>query len=220
MRNLGGMSWDIWFTYPDQDIKHFMPQLFFVCFGSMWENDLKRSACSNWKMYTLSGHSSLSLYVSVWACLSVDSGALMLKDVSSFFALRWAPLAVMLGCSDVTHVSLPNIQLRNYCAGWSKWHTQSLRISAPSLRLCRSLPVSHSFIRCYMHWKDVSWVANSIGFARKERNAAFTLKGVPFLSEHKIDWRFCCSFYLPFLIVFGSIATDLTCHILSMPEYP
>lgn len=29
-------------------------------------------------------------------------------------ALHRAPLA---GCSDVTHVSLLNIQLRNYCAG-------------------------------------------------------------------------------------------------------
>ncbi len=65
------------------------------------------------------------------------------------FAWRWAPLAVMLGCSDVTHVSLPNIQLRYDGAGWSKCHVYSFLVFTLSLLLCHPLPVTHSFVVWY-----------------------------------------------------------------------
>lgn len=56
------------------------------------------------------------VWVRVFACLSVDSGALMLKDVSSFLHCTRLLWWHVLGCSDVTHVSLSKIQHRNRCA--------------------------------------------------------------------------------------------------------
>lgn len=99
------------------------PSFFFFC--SMLENELRHSACSNWKMYSPRRHCSPFVCLCVGLCLCMPLCRQWGTDAERcvlIFATRWAPLAVTLGCSDVTHVSLTNIQLRNSCAGWSKWH--------------------------------------------------------------------------------------------------
>lgn len=67
-----------------------------------------------------------------------------------FFLFFLGPLCVRVcvapgSCSDVTHVSLPSTGPCNGCAGRSKWHVESLRVSGSSSTtlLCHCPAVTH-----------------------------------------------------------------------------
>lgn len=154
------MSWDVLLIYLPWSYQAAFrsPRCFFILFFCMQENELKHSVCSNWKCTwgTQPMWALLSLYVFVWVCGCVCLCMPVCRQWGTdaercvlIFALHWAPLAVMLGCSDVTHVSLQNIRHRNDSAGWSKWHVHPLYIYPPlSLLLCHSLPVARPFTHC------------------------------------------------------------------------
>lgn len=81
----------------------------------------------------------------------------MLKDVSSFFFLFFWAQRVRVApssYSDVTHVSLPSTGLRNGCAGRSKWHVESLRVSRSSsgTLLLHCPAVTHRVYLFYFFW--------------------------------------------------------------------
>lgn len=126
-----------------------------VFFFSMQENELKLSVRSNWKMYSGCGHCSPSvcLCVGVWVCvcvcLSVDSGALMLKDVSSFLhgtGLLWRSCWAAL-MSRMCHCR--TFSSETTAGGDQNGMFILSVISTLSLLLCHSLPVTHSFTVWY-----------------------------------------------------------------------
>lgn len=147
-----------WFTSPDGIKQHFVPPtVFFFFFFSfcMREDELKHSVCSNWKNVhgALSRCGRCSLCMSLCGCVGVCLCMPVCRQWGTdaercvlIFALHRAPLAVMLGCSDVTHVSLQNIQHRNDSVGWSKWHVHPLYISPLSLYSCVTLFLSLTLV--------------------------------------------------------------------------
>ena len=106
-----------------------------------------------------SGCGNRSLYVFVWVgvcvcvCLSVDSGALMLKDVSSFFFIA-------LGSSGGRRRAALMSRMC-HCRTFSSEATARgdqngmfiLPTSPPSPHFCATLFLSLILLRCYIRWE-------------------------------------------------------------------
>lgn len=163
------------------------------------ENDLKWSVRSAWEMYT--GHcvawALLSLHVFVFACvcacLSVDSGALMLKDVSSFLQCTgllqqpcWAALMSRM-CHCRTFSS--EITARGDQNGMF-----ILSIPPPSFYFCITFFLSLILLAVgviYTGNFNIQFVYRNVPWSEKAsvvlwRCTAFRLEGVTILSQHLI----------------------------------
>lgn len=201
MGNLCCMSWDtllIHLPWSWYQTAFRSPAVFFF---PVQENELKHSVCRNWKMYSGCGHCSLSvcLCVGVWVCvcvcLSVDSGALMLKDVSSFLHCTW-----LLWRSCWAALMSRMCHCRTFSSETAARGDQNgmfiLSISSPSRYFCVTLLLPLILLRRYMHWKVffvilpststptiISPGEKSAGFTGKELNTSFTLKGASILLD-------------------------------------
>ncbi len=239
MGNLCRMSWDIllihlpWSWYQTAVRS---PAVFFF-FPCKWMNwSILSALIEKCTWGTQSMWALLSLYVFVWVCvcvrLSVDSGALMLKDVSSFLhctGLLWRSCwAALMSCMCHCRTFSSETTARGDQNGMFILH-----ISALSLLRCHSLPVTHSFTVLYARETNIQLSFNffeivfTMQFCRggiKQSYQSTTSFYVlfKFLSAcvPLFDWHCCCSCYPPFLIVLGWIATDRTCHILPTRDYP
>lgn len=192
-RNASACGWALkihgWLSvalcYLASDRAFFSPVQFF-----MRENDLKCCACTR-DAQPVWAQPSLCAFVlaCVRVCLRVDSGALMLKDVSSFLLL-WQPCwaALMLRVCHSRTLSSKTT------ARGDQNGMFILSMALLSLRRSRFLPVTQSFRSwCYLHWKLQHWLhCKEMSPDRKRKcsctlevfSTAFVLEGVTPLSEH------------------------------------
>lgn len=147
----------------------------------------------------------LCVGVCVCVCLSVDSGALMLKDVSSFFSLHWAPLAVGVGllwchaCVTAEHSAQKRQRGAIKMACLFSPHLHPLPTYVP-LSSCRSFFYGATYAGKYFivimppprtsspRWNPGRYfmMGKKLRFYWGELNAAFTLKGAKILSERNL----------------------------------